>query len=113
MNAPTEHLTIIKDMQGQPAFVVLPYVEYLTLKQQKAEATHTIPNEVAGMVLKQGFTPCRAWREYLGLTQATIAERLGISQSAYAQQENGDKLRKASRDKIAKALGLHASQLDF
>lgn len=113
MNAPTEHLTIIKDMGGHPAFVVLPYAEYLTLKHHKTETTYTIPNDVAGMVLKQGFTPCRAWREYLGLTQATIAERLGVTQSAYAQQENSDKLRKASRDKIAKALGLHVSQLDF
>ena len=113
MNAPTEHLTIIKDTGGQPVFVVLPYAEYLTLKQHKTETTHTIPNEVAGMVLKQGFTPCRAWREYLGLTQATIAERLGITQSAYAQQENSEKLRKATRDKIAKALGLHVSQMDF
>ena len=68
----------------------------------------------AGIIIQiKRITPCRAWREYLGLTQATIAERLGITQSAYAQQENSDKLRKATRDKIAKALGLHASQLDF
>lgn len=34
--------------------------------------------------LKEGMTPIRAWREYLQLIQADMAERLAISQSAYA-----------------------------
>ena len=51
--------------------------------------------------------------EHLGLTQADVAERLGISQSAYAQQESSSRLRKASREKIAGALGIEAAQLDF
>ena len=42
-----------------------------------------------------------------------MAERLGISQSAYAQQESSSRLRKASREKIAGALGIEAAQLDF
>jgi transcriptional regulator with XRE-family HTH domain len=49
----------------------------------------------------------------LGLTQAEIAKRLEISQSAYAQQESSAKLRKSSRAKIAAALGLSAEQLNF
>jgi hypothetical protein len=38
---------------------------------------------------------------------------MGISQSAYAQQEGRERLRKASRENIAAALGIAAAQLDF
>ncbi len=58
-----------------------------------------------------GRRPC-AWREYLGLTQAEVATRLGISQSAHAQQESSEKLRKSTREKIAAALGITDTQLD-
>lgn len=63
--------------------------------------------------LKEGMTPIRAWREYLQLTQADMAERLDISQSAYAQQEVVEHPHKATRAKIAKALNIEASLLDF
>ncbi|MEM5278257.1 helix-turn-helix transcriptional regulator [Cupriavidus taiwanensis] len=57
--------------------------------------------------------PLRAWREDLGLTQAEVAARLGISQPAYAQQENSARLRQTSRERIAAALGITAAQLDI
>ncbi|MDP2752638.1 MAG: helix-turn-helix transcriptional regulator [Rhodocyclaceae bacterium] len=54
----------------------------------------------------------RAWREYLGLTQAEVAERAGITQAALFQMESGEvKLRKATREKLAKAMGLTTEQL--
>lgn len=59
------------------------------------------------------MTPIRAWREHLQLTQAEIAERLGISQSAYAQQETAERPRKATREKIAKVFGIAPALLDF
>lgn len=37
-----------------------------------------IPNEVVGATVN-GATPVRAWREYLKLTQAEVAARLGIT----------------------------------
>ncbi|MFZ1567754.1 MAG: helix-turn-helix transcriptional regulator [Thiolinea sp.] len=74
---------------------------------------NTIPHEVVARTLKEGMTPIRAWREYLQLTQADMAERLGISQSAYAQQEAVEHPRKATRAKIAKALKIEAGLLDF
>ena len=55
----------------------------------------------------------RAWCEHLGLTQAEVASRLGISQAAYSQHENSQTLRKSTRIKMANALGLRAEQLDF
>jgi len=52
-----------------------------------------------------------AWRRYLGLTQVQVAKRIGITQSAYAQQEAARKPRQATLDKIATALGITVEQL--
>ncbi|WP_429461851.1 helix-turn-helix domain-containing protein [Paraburkholderia sp. JPY465] len=71
-----------------------------------------IPNDVVSGTV-DGASPVRAWSEQLGFTQANIAARLGISQPAFAQQENSDRLRKSTREKIAAALGISAKQLDF
>ncbi|AOI96476.1 helix-turn-helix domain-containing protein [Burkholderia sp. LA-2-3-30-S1-D2] len=99
MNART-NIRIINGSDGAPAFVVIPYADYM--------AQH----EVISATI-DGATPLRAWREHLKLTQADIAARLGISQSAYAQQERSEKLRKSTREKVAAALGITAAQLDF
>jgi len=107
MNAPT-NIQILKDAKGKPAFVVIPYTEYLSLSKQRAE---TIPNAVVDKVINKDMTPIRAWREHLGLTQTEVARRLGVSQSAYAQQEAKEPVRKSTREKIAKALGIVAEQL--
>jgi len=107
MNAPT-NIQILKDAKGKPAFVVIPYPEYLSLTKQSAP---TIPNAVVNKVINKDMTPIRAWREHLGLTQTEVARRLGISQSAYAQQEAKEPVRKATREKIAQALGIAAEQL--
>jgi DNA-binding XRE family transcriptional regulator len=109
MNAPT-NIQILKGADGSPAFAVIPYYEYISMAKQKEPS---IPNEVIGKVVKLEMTPIRAWREHLGLTQAEVAERLGISQPAYAAQENSSKLRKTTREKISKALGIEPQQLDF
>jgi hypothetical protein len=38
---------------------------------------------------------------------------MGITQGSYAQLEAKKTIRKASREKIAKGLGIDATQLDF
>lgn len=102
----------INGPDGKPAYVVIPYAEYL--KATGGAIDNTIPNEVMGSVVNDDLSPARAWREYLGLTQVELADRLGITQSAYAQQENSAKRpRKGSREKLAAALGLLPEQLDF
>ncbi|AIO25153.1 Helix-turn-helix domain-containing protein [Burkholderia cepacia] len=78
---------------------------------QRREDRDLIPHEVVSATV-DGVTPLRAWREYLGLTQVEVATRLGISQSAYAQQESSEKLRKSTREKIAAALGITDAQVD-
>ncbi|RAS25890.1 helix-turn-helix domain-containing protein [Paraburkholderia bryophila] len=108
MNART-NIQVINGPDGKPAYVVIPYAEYIARHDAEREL---IPHEVVSATV-DGATPARAWREHLGLTQVEVARRMGVSQSAYAQQESSEKLRKSSREKIAAALGITADQLDF
>ena len=113
----SEHtnIQIIRDGAGKPAFVVIPYSDYVGMKgnapEHKTDAP--IPNEVVGQVIKDGMTIVQAWREHLGLNQVDVADRLGISQPAYAKQEKSDNLRKSTKEKIAAAFRIDVSQLDW
>ncbi|MDZ3993666.1 helix-turn-helix transcriptional regulator [Pseudomonas sp. Teo4] len=108
MNTPT-NIQIINGADGRPAFVVLPYADYIASHPEH----DLVPNEVVGYMVKEGMTAVAAWRRHLDLTQAEVAQRLGISQSAYAQQEAAERPRKSTRLKIAAALGISASLLDL
>jgi DNA-binding XRE family transcriptional regulator len=108
MNAPT-NIQLINGPDGKPAFVVMPYADYIQAYSQDRDL---IPHEVVSATV-DGATPVRAWREYLKLTQAEVAARIGISQPSYAKQEASDTLRRPTIGKIAKALGIAAEQLDF
>ncbi|MFC5473726.1 helix-turn-helix domain-containing protein [Paraherbaspirillum soli] len=88
----------------------MPYADYSRKQEGKGDY---IPHEVVSLMVDNDWTPLRAWREHLGLTQSDVAQRLGVSQSAYAQQESSNKLRKTSRQKIAAALGIDAALLDL
>jgi len=107
MNAHTENVQIINGPDGTPAYVVIPYQDYLASYTEP----DLIPNEVVGMVVNEDATMVAAWRRYLGLTQVQVAKRIGITQSAYAQQEAARKPRQATLDKIATALGITVEQL--
>ena len=113
MNAPTD-IQIIRQ-NGQPAFVVIPYEEYVkAFPDTRAWVPEgdLIPHEVVGLTLKKGFSMARAWREYLELTQKEVSERMGITQAALSQMESGEKrLRKSTLEKMAVALGLSVEQL--
>jgi predicted transcriptional regulator len=112
MNEPTDIQTIMQD--GKPAFVVIPYDEYMRLfpKAPRIPEGDAIPHEVVGMTIRKGYTLVRAWREYLGLTQTEVARRMGITQAALSQMESGEKrLRKATLEKLAAAMGIGVDQL--
>lgn len=107
---------------GVPAFVVIPFADFA--REHPVEAAQIrpktpripegdyVPHEVVGLHVQDGIPLVRAWREYLGLTQAEVAEQAGITQAALSQMESGEaKLRKASREKLAKAMGLNPEQL--
>lgn len=106
-NVPTD-IQIINDTDGKPAFVVIPYTQYLA----RYNSADLIPHDVVSRIV-DGATPIRAWREHLHLTQDEVAQRLGISQPAFAQQESVAKPRRATREKIARAFGIRADQLEL
>ncbi|MGI4779825.1 MAG: helix-turn-helix transcriptional regulator [Janthinobacterium lividum] len=57
--------------------------------------------------------PAKAWRTHLELTQAEVAKRMGVNHRTYAQIEAREILRKTLLAKVAAALGITDSQLDF
>jgi DNA-binding XRE family transcriptional regulator len=106
MNTPTE-IQVINGPDGKPAFVVIPYAQYVA---QHNASNGLIPHEVVSRMV-DGASAIKAWREHLDLTQEEVSQRLGITQSAYAQQETSAKPRKLTREKIAAAFGIKADQL--
>ncbi len=110
MNARIDFQTIIGP-NGKPAFVVLPYAQFVKKYQQ---ANALVPNEVVNLAFDNGWSPARAWREHLNLTQAAVAKRMKLTQAAVAQFEVPEaKMRKVTRDKLAVAIGLAGEQLNW
>jgi len=112
MSTHTNIQTIMQN--GKPAFVVIPFAEYVRLfpEAPRIPEGDAIPHEVVGLTIKKGYTLVHAWREYLRLTQTEVAERMGITQAALSQMEAGRKrLRKATLEKLSKAMGIDVDQL--
>lgn len=108
MNAHIDFQTI-NGPDGKPAFVVVPYAEYIARFKPREVG---IPNEVVRRNLLDGVPMVRAWREHLGLTQAEVARRAEMTQAALSQIESGaHKARKATREKLALAMGITLDQL--
>ena len=105
----------IIEQGGKPMFAVIPYADYLAAFGNafitKATVEDTVPHEVMRYVLREDYSLARAWREYLGLTQEELAAKMGITQSALAQIETSSTPRKATRQKLAQALGINVAQL--
>lgn len=110
MNVRTDFQTILGE-DGKPAFVVVPYAQFRRMRGGSTPGT--VPNDVVGMTFDGGMTPVKAWREYLRLTQAEVAARMDVTQSAYAQMEAVKRPRKVTLAKLAAALGLEVEQLNF
>ena len=69
-----------------------------------------IPHAVVSAAV-DGKPMLQAWRAYLNLTQAELAEHMGITQAGYAQIEAAKRPRKATLLKAADALGITLEQL--
>jgi DNA-binding XRE family transcriptional regulator len=113
MNALTKTVQILRDASGHPAFAVIPFTDYQALVKGKVKLEPGIPAAVVDLAMDHEWSAARAWREHKELTQAEVAKRMDITQGAYAQLEAKKTIRKSSREKISKALGIHESQLDF
>lgn len=108
MNARTE-FQVIFDKDGQPAFVVVPYDQFRRMRGGFTQGT--VPNAVVNLSFERGVSPMAAWREHFGLTQSEVAQRIGITQAAYAQMERVKQPRKQTLLKVAVAMGLEPEQL--
>jgi len=106
-------IQVLRDVHGNPAFAVLAWADYEALAAQTLDKEPGIPADVVDIAMDNHWSAARAWREHLQLTQAQVAQRMGITQGAYAQLETKTNIRKSSRERITAALGLHESQLDF
>lgn len=100
---------VIVGQDGKPAFVVVPCDQFR--RMQGGFTQGTVPNEVVNLCFELGVSAMAAWREHFGLTQAEVADRIGITQAAYAQMERAKQPRKARLEKVAAALGLEVDQL--
>jgi len=108
-----EQVQVLHDAGGTPAFAVLPWDAYISLMAGQEKKPPGIPADVVDFALDHQCSAARAWREYLQLTQTQVANAMGITQGAYAQLERKSSIRPSSRERIATALGLDASQFDF
>jgi DNA-binding XRE family transcriptional regulator len=104
---------IIK-LNGKPAFAVIPWNEYQKLLNNQIESNESdvwFPNEVVKANVR-GDSLIKAWREYLNLTQAELASKAGMKQSALARLEtNTANPRKSTLLKLAEAMGITVDQL--
>lgn len=107
MNARINFQTLLGE-DGKPAFVVVPIDEF---RRMSGFTPGLVPNEVVNQVMDGTASNMQAWREHLRLTQAEVAERMGISQAAYAQMEAAKRPRKVTLQKVADAMGLALEQL--
>lgn len=95
---------------GKPVAMVLPYAQYLELIGLKEPVT---PHEVMMKVALDKKSFIQAWREYLKVSQQSLASKLDVSQAAVAQMERrGVKTHKTTRLKVAKALGINPVLLE-
>ncbi|WP_118987111.1 helix-turn-helix domain-containing protein [Photorhabdus sp. CRCIA-P01] len=118
-------IQFITDEHGKKQAVILPMDEYERLL---AAADHdenyqiipytagpnddeTIPHEVVSIMVDDEVSLQAAWRIYRGLSQAEVAEKLGIKQAAVSQFEKSDRPRKATIEKLAALYDCRISQL--
>ena len=109
-----KHNVQIIHHDGQPAFAVIPYDDYVKLVDQVADTDKNtyLPHEVAELMLTEDMGYITAWRKHLGISQKELAQRMGVSQGAISQIEKSDsKPQRKTLEKAAIAMGISVNQL--
>jgi DNA-binding XRE family transcriptional regulator len=107
MNAPETHV-VVKDDNGTPTHVVIPYNDYL---ETYIYRNNLVPAEVVDYMLDNEVSRVRAWRHYRKMTQKMAAEAMGITQGAYSQIENTGKPQEGTLKKLALVFNISVEQL--
>jgi DNA-binding XRE family transcriptional regulator len=112
MNAHIDFQTIL-GRNGKPEFYVVPAQAFDRIRPLLEAQTvkNGIPQAVVEAHVMHNIPIVKAWREHLGLTQQEVSDRAGLLQPALARIEAGSKPRKATRDKLAAAMGITSEQL--
>ena len=89
------------EKEGKPEFAVLPYEEYETLLERLEDLEDTrdlqeylanpgesFPAAFANRLL-EGKNPIKLWREYRGMTQGALAEKVKVTVAHISQIESG------------------------
>ena len=80
-------------------------------RQPRKPSGDAVPWEVLKRSISEEVSMAKAWREYLNLPQEEVAKRMGVSQASLSQTEAAKRPRKATLEKVAKALGVTLEQL--
>ena len=110
---PTMALSAVKKGHLMSIFYFIYILLYFIINKQVEvdESDVWFPNEVVKANIR-GDSLIKAWREYLNLTQAELAAKAGMKQSALARLEKGDTIpRKTTLMKIAKAMNIQIEQI--
>lgn len=96
---------------GNPAFAVVPYDLWLAMTQNKTDNSE-IPQAIIELKHKHNCSLISAWRRSKRISQAKLAEAVGVTQSAIAQVEKvGNQPQADTLEKIAEALGVTVEQI--
>jgi DNA-binding XRE family transcriptional regulator len=114
MKTHTEYQTI--DYNGHHAFVLVPWEQFNLVRpflEHNNVLQDTIPHEVVKANIMNKVPMIKAWREYLGMTQEQLAEKVHMKQSALARLESGTgKPRTATLLKLATVFGIKPELLE-
>jgi DNA-binding XRE family transcriptional regulator len=110
----------IIEMNGAPAFAVVPMAEWNALldrleelqdiqEAKAAREAEAFPAEFAGRLLA-GESPLRVWREYRGLTLQALAESCEVTRQMLSMIEHGKA--RPSADLLGKLAGALGCDMD-
>ena len=77
-------------IQGKP-YVLVPLHEYRMMSSENGQAAAQLPDDVLDEIHAAQSSPIKILRKYRGLTQAELADNVGISRPYLTEIETGKK----------------------